>query len=239
MLDTRRAQATDRRDVPEPPSTAPKALRDPRFAALLGAAEWERLPRAVRERFSKRLRPGLAVTYVGEIVESRRTWPGHLLAQLCRLIGAPLPLHDDLGVAAVVTVTEDGQTAGQFWTRMYGQARGFPQVIHSSKRFAGPTGLEEYLGGGFGIALGVSADDQALHFHSHHYFLALGVLRLRLPAWMAPGALTISHIDRDDGGFDFLLVLRHPLLGEILRQVGVFRERRAPEPQEHPREQQP
>jgi hypothetical protein len=232
MVDARKVQTADRRDVPEPAPTSLEALRDLRFAALLGAAAWERLPRAVRERFSKRLRPGLAVTYVGEIVESRRTWPGRLLAQLCRLIGAPLPLHDDLGVAAVVTVTEDGQTGGQFWTRMYGQARGFPQVIHSSKRFAGPTGLEEYLGGGFGIALDVSADEQALHFHSRHYFLALGGLRLRLPAWMAPGALTISHIDRADGGFAFVLVLRHPLLGEILRQVGVFRERRAPDPQE-------
>ena len=234
MLKTRKVQAADRRDVPEQAPTGSETLHDLRFAALLGAAEWERLPRAVRERFSKRLRPGLAVTYVGEIVESRRTWAGRLLAQLCRLIGAPLPLHDDLGVAAVVTVTEDGQAGGQFWTRMYGQARGFPQVIHSSKRFAGPSGLEEYLGGGFGIALGVSADEQALHFHSRHYFLAVGGLRLRLPPWMAPGALTISHIDQGDGGFAFVLVLRHPLLGEILRQVGVFRERPA-----QPREQQP
>jgi hypothetical protein len=61
-------------------------------------------------------------------------------------------------VAAVVTVTEDAQAGGQFWTRMYNRAHGFPQVIHSSKRFAGPTGLEEYLGWGFGIALAVSAD---------------------------------------------------------------------------------
>src|SRR6185369_5737320 len=116
----------------------------------------------VRQRFSKRLAAGLSVTYAGEIVESRRSWFGGLLAQVCRLIGAPLPLHDELGVPAVVTVTEDGDTGGQFWLRMYGQRHGFPQVIHSSKRFAGPTGLEEYLGAGFGIALTVSADTAAL-----------------------------------------------------------------------------
>jgi hypothetical protein len=204
---------------------------DLRFRALLGEAGWTRLPQAVRERFSKRLRPGMAVTYVGEITESRRNMAGQVLAQLCRLIGAPLPLYDDLGVAAVVTVTEDGQAGGQFWTRMYNQAHGFPQVIHSSKRFAGPTGLEEYLGGGFGIALAVSADETALHFHSRHYFLALGParlgLRLKLPAWLAPGALTISHVDQGDGGFAFVLILNHPLLGEMLRQVGMFRERPA------------
>ena len=226
------------RTQPEPRGAAftkPADLHDLRFRALLGEAGWNRLPQAVRERFSKRLRPGMAVTYVGEITESRRNWAGRALAQLCRLIGAPLPLYDDLGVAAVVTVTEDGQAGGQFWTRMYNQAHGFPQVIHSSKRFAGPTGLEEYLGLGFGIALVVSADETALHFHSGHYFLALGParhglrlrLRLRLPAWLAPGALTISHIDQGDDGFAFVLDLRHPLLGQMLRQVGVFRERPA------------
>lgn len=226
MPNTMQAPATDHPDGREAVLADPDGLRDLRFRALLGAADWQRLPPAVRERFSKRLRPGKAVTYVGEIVESRRTWPGALLAQLCRLIGAPLPLHDDLGVAAVVTVTEDGQAGGQFWTRMYGQARGFPQVIHSSKRFAGPTGLEEYLGGGFGIALDVSADETALHFHSRHYFLALGPVRVRLPRWLEPGALTISHVDQGDGGFAFVLSLRHPLLGELMRQVGLFHERR-------------
>ncbi|MGR4862369.1 DUF4166 domain-containing protein [Caulobacter sp. LARHSG274] len=202
-----------------------EVLYDPRFRLLLGGEAWARLPAAVRERFGKRMGPGAAVTYVGEIVESRRAWPGWLLAQLCRLIGGPLPLHDDVGAAAVVTVTEDARSGGQFWTRIYGRAAGFPQVIHSSKRFAGATGLEEYLGCGFGIALTVSADTQALHFHGHHYFLALGPVRLKLPPWL--GALTISHVDRGDGGFAFVLALRHPLFGDIINQTGLFRERRA------------
>jgi hypothetical protein len=232
MSSSARPRPADRRDDRDAAFAEPGDLHDLRFRTLLGAADWGRLPQVVRDRFSRRLSPGVAVTYVGEIVESRRTWPGLVLAQLCRAIGAPLPLGDDLGVAAVVTVTEDGRTGGQFWTRMYGRAGGFPQVIHSSKRFAGPTGLEEYLGCGFGIALGVSADARALHFHSRHYFLALGPMRLRLPSWLAPGALTISHVDRGDGRFDFVLDLRHPLLGEILRQVGVFRERQAYEPAE-------
>ena len=200
-------------------------LHDLRFSALLGAAAWSRLPPAVRQRFSKRLDAGAAVTYVGEIIESRRTRFGRLLAELCRLIGAPLPLYDDVAVPAIVTVTEDGATGGQFWTRMYGRTRGFPQVIHSSKRFAGPTGLEEYLGWGFGIALSVSADAQALHFQSDHYFVAAGAVRVRLPSWLGPGALTISHVDRGDGSFAFVLALHHKLFGEVIRQTGVFRER--------------
>ena len=73
-----------------------------------------------------------------------------------------------------VTVSEDAEAGGQFWTRIYGRRRGFPQVIHSSKRFAGPTGLEEYIGRGFGIALRVEVEDEALHFLSDHYFVKLG-----------------------------------------------------------------
>ncbi len=200
-------------------------LHDLRFRALLGGAAWSGLPATVRQRFSRRLRPGASVTYAGEIVESRRTRFGTLIAQLCRLIGGPLPLYDGVAVPAVVTITEDGATGGQFWTRMYGRPCGFPQVIHSSKRFAGPTGLEEYLGFGFGIALTVSADSTALHFRSDHYFVAIGAVRLRLPRWLGPGELTISHVDCGDGGFTFVLALRHSLFGEIIHQTGLFHER--------------
>jgi uncharacterized protein DUF4166 len=206
-------------------SAPPAGLHDFRFRGLLGNAAWSRLPAAVRARFGKRLGPASAVTYVGTIVDSHRTLSGWFLANFCRLIGGPLPLDADVGVPAVVTVTEDGASGGQFWTRMYGRRRGFPQVIHSSKRFAGPTGLEEYLGRGFGIALTVSADDTALHFHSDHYFLEFGGARLRLPRWLGPGALTISHVDRGEGWFAFVLSLRHPLLGDVIGQTGVFRER--------------
>jgi hypothetical protein len=221
-----------RRPIIIPPETGSvaeagrdNALCDLRFRALLGAAAWARLPAAVRARFSKRLQPGLAITYAGRIIHSRRTWAGRILAGLARAIGAPLPLHDDLGMAAVVTVTEDAASGGQFWMRQYDRERGFPQVIHSSKRFAGPTGLEEYLGAGFGIALTVSADEQALHFHSDHYFVQFGRLRLRLPRFLSPGALTISHVDFGADWFAFVLVLENPLAGVIVSQTGIFRER--------------
>jgi hypothetical protein len=218
-----------KRKIIVPPEAEPgpgDSVCDLRFRMLLGSDAWARLPATVRGRFSRRLQPGLAVTYAGRIVHSRRTWLGALIAQAARLIGAPLPLNDDLGVPAVVTVTEDAPTGGQFWTRLYGRARGFPQVIHSSKRFCGPTGLEEYLGAGFGIALTVDADEQALYFRSDHYFLQLGRLRLRLPRRLSPGDLTISHVDFGADWFAFVLVLEHPLLGEILSQTGLFRERR-------------
>jgi len=199
------------------------ALLDHRFRALLGAEGWAVLPAAVRARFAKRLGDE-AATYTGTITACRISRTGWLLAQACRLIGAPLPLGRDIGAPAAVAVTADAATGGQHWTRIYGRARGFPQVIRSTKRFAGTTGLEEYLGFGVGIALTVRADAQALHFDGDHYFLAIGSARLRLPRWLAPGALTISHIDQGGGQFDFVLLLRHPLFGALIEQRCRFRD---------------
>jgi hypothetical protein len=202
-----------------------KDAPEPRFRALVPPDDWARLPLCVQARFDRHLGGCASVTYAGEIAESRRTWLGAALANAARLIGSPLPLRNEAGVPAVVTVTEDGGTSGQIWTRMYCRHRGFPQVIHSSKRFAGPTGLEEYLGRGFGIALTVQADPNGLHFRSDHYFVVIGAHRVRLPAWLAPGNLTISHLDQGGGWFAFALILRHRLFGELIRQVGLFRER--------------
>lgn len=200
----------------------PASLTDLRFRTLLGADAWNGLPETVRIRFGKRLGLGQSANYAGQVVSCRMNLGGWLLAQACRLIGAPLPLERDGGVAAVVSVTEDGASGGQVWTRIYARKRGFPQVIHSAKRFGGPTGLEEYLGGGFGIALAVSADAEGIRFTSDHYFLRLGRLRLRLPAWIGPGRLTIDHSDCGAGQFAFTLTLRHRLLGELMHQHSLF-----------------
>jgi Domain of unknown function (DUF4166) len=205
----------------------PRELQDLRFRQLLGREGWASLPEAVRRRFGKRLGAGQSANYAGEVLTCRMNASGWLLAQLCRVIGAPLPLERDGGVAAVVSVTEHGASGGQVWTRVYARRRGFPQVIHSAKRFAGPTGLEEYLGGGIGIALTVSALDSGIRFASDHYFLQLGRWRLRWPRWIAPGLLTIDHVDCGEGAFTFTLALNHPLLGEVMHQHSRFSDQAA------------
>ena len=208
---------------PTPLHPAPdEALGDLRFRALLGTAHWAHLPGAVRARFSKRYVPGKSVSYSGTIAECRMNRAGWLLAQACRLIGAPLPLDRGCGAAAVVTVTEHAPSGGQVWTRVYARRSGFPQVIHSAKMFSGPTGLEEYVGLGIGIALTVAGNAEGISFISDHYFFKLGRLRLRLPRWLAPGALQIDHLDCGEGKFLFVLDLRHRLFGQLIYQVGLF-----------------
>lgn len=201
------------------------AAQDHRFRDLLGEAVWARLPSAIRRRFGKRLTGGSSVTYQGQVVRMRMSPAGWLIAQLVRLVGSPLPYDPgSKGQAAVVVVTEDTRSDGQFWIRQYGRRRGFPQVVHSSKRFCGPTGLEEYIGYGIGMALNVEATDDALYFKSAGYFLQVRGHKLRLPTWLTPGALVIGHHDMGDSNFLFSLHLSHPLLGELIVQDCIFQD---------------
>ena len=200
------------------------ALCDLRFRALLPDDDWKRLPQATRQRFSKRLADGRTAIYVGEVIEIGFNRIGWWLAQIARLIGGPLPTSTDTHVPSIVTVTEDAEVSGQVWTRIYARRNGFPQVIHSSKRFAGPTGLEEYLGFGVGMALRIVVDDRALLFRSAGYFVQAGHLKFSLPAFLTPGALTVTHTDLGSGEFQFTLEIVHPRFGMLVRQSAVFRE---------------
>lgn len=195
---------------------------DTRFRALLGEAAWASLPAATRKRFSRHLSHGHTVTYAGEVVEVRMTRAGWLLAQAARLIGAPLPLTRAEMVPTAVAVTEDEPTGGQFWTRIYGRHTGFPQVIQSAKRFAGPTGLEEHLGHGVTMRLRVAATDGVLRFHSAGYTFGLFGICFRLPRWLGLPDCTVSHVDCGYGAFAFVLDVHHAWLGELIHQTGLF-----------------
>lgn len=198
-------------------------LADLRFRALISAQDWVALPEPVRRRFSKRMNGGGTTAYTGRITEIETSLAGRLLARAAWLIGSPLPLQFTPG-ASVVTVTEDHVGQGQVWTRLLVRPGGFPQVIHSAKRFAGPTGLEEHLGLGVGMALTVAVEKGVLTFRSAFYFADWLGLRVRLPAWAAPGDLTVIHADAGDGRFVFGLDLVHPLLGRLIRQRGLFQD---------------
>lgn len=209
------------------PALQPDALsrmEDLRFRALLSRAAWNALPDDIQRRFSKRAADERATVYIGVITDMRRNRAGRWLALALKLVGAPLPLADDCGVPSVVTVTEDFASGGQIWSRLYSNRRGFPQVIHSSKRFSGPTGLEEHLGYGLSMALSIRAEPDALVFESAGYRLRIGRLSLPLPRWMSPGAVTVIHRDKGAGAFEFSLQLVSPVFGEMIYQSGLFRE---------------
>jgi Domain of unknown function (DUF4166) len=195
---------------------------DHRFRQLVGKAEWHALPAAVRKRFSKKLSGGATSVYSGCVKQFRFSRFGKFLAQALRLVGAPLPLFDHVEVPTVVTVTEDVRTGGQIWTRTYTNRSGFPQVIHSAKRFSGPTGLEEHVGCGISMLLKVIAEPRGIVFKSAGYQLKLGRLRLPIPQLLSPGEMTVTHMETTGGRFIFEMTLQHPLLGELIHQSAEY-----------------
>lgn len=212
-----------------PENGAPPPKRDSRFQKLLGEADWAALPAAVRARFSAEHEVGASAVFRGRTTRLRMNAAGRVLAGLARFVGAPLPV--DLRCKdcdAVVAVTDAAEGEGQIWTRLYARKNGFPQAIHSMKKFAGPTGLEEHVVDtpffGLGMTLTLSAAAGALYFASADYFLR--ILRWRMPL-LAPGRMVIGHHDLGAGRFLFTLTLTHPVFGLMIDQETVFEDMEA------------
>lgn len=210
----------------EASSETTATLADPRFCRLLGQEAWAALPVATRARFGRHIGPGQTAAYIGQIDYTRMNRAGQTLAWLLQLIGSPLPLDtDNAGEPALVSVTEDMLGRGQFWVRQYGRTQGrFPQTVQSTKRFAGPTGCEEWISRRIGMSLHVQAEDDILLFKSAHYYIRLLGRRLSLPNWLSPGQLVVGHCDMGESQFRFTLRLTHPWFGTLLDQSILFRD---------------
>lgn len=219
----------ENQDLAQSKAQNDNALGDIRFRSLLNHTDWNALPAAVRARFSKRVKGGESTIYKGYVAQTEMNRAGRIFANLARLIGAPLPCdrHNE-NAPAIVTVTEDADYQGQFWSRQYGAEHGFPQIIQSSKQFSGPTGLEEYIGPynhlGIGMTLRLAVEDEALAFYSERYFLRVMGRRIWLPKGLSALALRIGHADHGDGWFEFSLELEHPWFGKLMDQRVMFRD---------------
>ena len=194
------------------------------YRALVGEAAWRQLPRAVQRRFDRLLAPGESALYVGEVASTVLTKVGWVWAQVARALGAPLPLRVLTRSAAAVVVTADSSEHTQLWTRIYHEPGCLPQVVRSMKSFTGPTGLEERVGGGIGMALTVSVQARALVFRSAGYFWRCGRVRVPLPSWMTPGCIEVVHREERADRFSFTLSVVHPWFGRIVHQVAFFKD---------------
>jgi hypothetical protein len=197
-----------------------------RFALLAGDS-WMRLPAPIRRRFSRHLADGERVVYLGEVAATHMTLAGRLLAQLARLVGAPLPLEAGGCVPVTVIVTGSERLGGQIWTRIYNRVRGFPQVIQSVKYFGGATGLEEIVAHGVGMRLRLSVSEGALVFRSAGYFIRWLGVQLSLPAWLTPGVIEVVHREELAGQFSFSLNVTHIWAGPVIDQIAFFREEKS------------
>jgi hypothetical protein len=121
-------------------------------------------------------------------------------------------------------VTEDLVDHSQLWTRIYHEPGRLPQVISSIKRFDGPTGLEECVDRGIGMALTIRVEARAIVIESAGYFWRVGRVRLPIPGWLTPGRITVTHREERAGRFSFSLTVEHALFGTTIQQIAFFRD---------------
>lgn len=199
--------------LPREGAGARHGLRD-----VLGAAAWQRLPEAVRERFSETTG---AATYAGAFEIVRANWLGRIFAVLGMLFGTPVAARVGTDVAARVLVRPGGE--GVVWTRIYQWADGRADIVRSTKVVTDTGTLVEKLPARLNMPLDVFEAGRVLHFVSRGYYFDLGFgLRLPLPALFSPGVTHVEHVDLDHGWFRFTMTVTHPQFGELFFQTGRF-----------------
>lgn len=213
--------------IPDDPAGQPpekkELARRLRYPLLLGPT-WRLLPPQLQSRFTGYKPPRQQIIYQGRVHETRHSFAGRCLTKLAAFIGSPLPFSLSARGPATVIVREAADFNGQYWTRVYPTSKGTPQVIHSVKKFAGPTGLMEMISPHIAVCLKLKASRQALTFTSAGYLLVFGRWHLPLPNWLSPGRLTVIHRQTGLRKFRFTLALTHPLFGDLVYQTGIFEE---------------
>ena len=204
-------------------SSTDRQNHESRFANLAGNS-WEQLPAPIRRRFSRHLADGERVIYLGEVARTSVSLAGRFVAQIARLVGAPLPLESGGRMPVTVLVTGCENLGGQIWTRIYARARKFPQVIQSVKRFGGVTGLEEIVAHGVGMRLTLCVRDRALVFRSAGYFVRCFGKQVPLPHLLTPGVIEVIHREEAFGRFSFSLSVTHAWAGRVIDQIAFFQE---------------
>jgi hypothetical protein len=184
---------------------------------VLGELAWQRLPPAVRQRFTDEV---TAAEYVGTFDVVHASFAGMCLAQLCRLIGTPIAPHVGNSVPATVRIYANGM--GMVWERTYRFAPDKICVVSTTKQLDNG-GLVEVLPFGLRMPLQLEERNGELHFISKGYELRRGKLCIPIPHWLPPGETHVEHVDEGAGWFRFTLTVTHCWLGRVYFQTGRFR----------------
>lgn len=211
-----------------PRPTAPEAPNDDplHIRALLGDAAWLRLHPAVRKRFGNDARLGETHLYRGVMQRVEASALGLIMAQLARLVGAPMAWGTGRDVPCnVVTYDDPVRPGGIVWERHYSFAPRKTQIARTTKVVNESGGLLECFGRGFGMTLKLEEKSGALHFISTSFYLQIFGHRFALPRLLSPGTLEVAHRDAGGGWFQFTLMVCHPLFGRLAFQDGYFQEK--------------
>lgn len=141
---------------------------------------------------------------------------------ITRLMGGLIDLKGDNMNARVEKWVADGIPNTLFWKRIIQAPDGKRTVFASRMEYQQGNELIEYVGGGFGLRLKLSVENNKLVYRSNGHLWQIGKLRIPIPDVLFLGHATITETAISENQFELDFRINHPLLGETYHYGGEF-----------------
>jgi hypothetical protein len=182
--------------------------------------QWAQLPTVIQRHYQ------IADEQISQLQGTMEiTYPAYVLplVWLIHMFGG-LVLWRDKAVAVAVNkfAAADGIL---HWRRTLSYADGKVDYFRSQMQYVAAHELDELIGFGFGLRLGVEVMDGDLLYRSNGHFWQSGRLRVELPDWLLLGTAVIREHALSAESFYLDFSIRHPFLGLTYCYQGEFRYR--------------
>lgn len=191
------------------------------FQTILGN-DWNKLPEMIRQHY--RLPSGNSLqNRVSGTMLIDYPWFVTPILKLIRLFGG---LIDAKGANNAVTAdkrVDPRLPSCIFWRREIITSDGETIIFASRMEHQQGNELIEFIGGGFGLYLKVTVEDNKLVYRSNDHLWQIGKLKIPIPDVLMLGHATITETAVSDDEFELDFRSSHPWFGDTYRYGGRFK----------------
>lgn len=183
--------------------------------------DWQNLPPVIQRHYQLQADQQSANVVTGTMHVSYPffVWPMLFIA---RMMGGLIDLKGDNLDARVEKWVKADLSETLFWKRTLQAQNGKSTVFSSRMECQQGNELIEFVGGGFGLYLKLTVENNKLVYRSNGHLLQVGKLRIPIPDVFFLGHATIVETALSEQSFELDFKINHPLLGEIYSYGGVF-----------------
>jgi hypothetical protein len=141
---------------------------------------------------------------------------------IVRMMGGLIDLKGENMSARVEKWLRQDTPNSLFWKRSIEAPNGKHTVFASRMEYQQGNELIEYIGGGFGLRLKLTVENNKLVYRSNGHLWQLGKVRIPIPDVLFLGHATITETAISENQFELDFKIIHPLFGETYHYGGVF-----------------
>jgi hypothetical protein len=183
--------------------------------------DWNKLPSVLQQNYQQQADQQTTNVVVGTMYVRYPKLVRPMLF-LTRLMGGLIDLQGDQLMARVEKWSDADQPNTLFWKRTIQAPDGKATVFSSRMVYQHGNSLIEYVGGGFGLYLNLSVENNKLIYRSNGHLWQLGKLRIPISDVLFLGHATIIESAISQHQFQLDFRIKHPLFGETYIYGGVF-----------------